>query len=160
MPPLAALAPVGIAPLVALLAVASLASGWRESVAAAGPYAGLFVLLALISAWSAIVGMIGAVVLIAFVFPLVAPDGAAIERIRGEPAAPASIGDPSPGQRALCRRADRRTATDRLGNGRLASALIVALLSFGAWQAWWLSMLLLGAALQARLGAGPKPLPA
>ena len=30
--------------------------------------------------------------------------------------------------------------------------LRVALLSFGAWQAWWLSALWLGAALLARLG--------
>jgi hypothetical protein len=43
--------------LVALLTAASLASGWRESVAAARPYARLFVLLALISAWSAITAL-------------------------------------------------------------------------------------------------------
>jgi O-antigen ligase len=36
--------------------------------------------------------------------------------------------------------------------GYAASALTVALLSFGAWQAWWLSTLWLGAALLARLG--------
>jgi O-antigen ligase len=388
-PPLAALAPVGIAPLVALLAVASLASGWRESVAAAGPYAGLFVLLALISAWSAItalwspvpghslvesgrflllsaggvvvlgraaaigdgeadrltyalvaglalavlllqielrsngviaryvfhiptehfasigvarfdrgitvlllmtwpatagmaarrhwfgaallmlavvvtviefdsrasilaifvafgalavatrlprvvaMGMIGAVVLIAFVFPLVAPDGAAIERVRASlPRLPPSavhrlviwrfvaerIGDRPllgwgmdtsralPGGKSLVNdlypevrlnnraevlplhphdaalqwrlelgvpgtllalaaltlvlwrlaREPRRGWRRPLAFGYAASALIVALLSFGIWQAWWLSTLWLGAALQARLGAGPE----
>src|SRR5229473_3285618 len=57
-PPLTALAPAGIAPWVALLTAASLASGWRESVAAARPYAGLLVLLALISAWSAIASVV------------------------------------------------------------------------------------------------------
>ncbi len=39
-----------------------------------------------------------------------------------------------------------------LALGYAAAALTVALLSFGAWQAWWLSTLWLGAALLARLG--------
>jgi exopolysaccharide production protein ExoQ len=37
------------------------------------------------------------------------------------------------------------------------AAATVALLSFGAWQAWWLSSLWLGAALLTRLGEMPRP---
>jgi O-antigen ligase len=56
-PPLAVLAPVGIASLMALVMVALLASGWRDSVAAARPYAGFLVLLASISVWGAVTAL-------------------------------------------------------------------------------------------------------
>jgi hypothetical protein len=130
--------------------------------------------------------MIGAVVLIAFVFPLVAPDEAAIERIRGQrPQSPPS---------AIHRLANWRFAAERIGDRPLlgwgmdasralpgGKSLINDLypggddqqpcaslaapcattrrssgLSFGIWQARWLSTLWLGAALLARLGAGPQ----
>ncbi|MGO8917723.1 MAG: O-antigen ligase family protein [Stellaceae bacterium] len=42
-----------------------------------------------------------------------------------------------------------------LALGYAAAALAVALLSFGAWQAWWLSTLWLGAAFLGRLGREP-----
>jgi O-antigen ligase len=57
VPPLAVLAPVGVASLVALLVVALLASGWRDGVAAMRPHAGFLVLLALLSAWEAITAL-------------------------------------------------------------------------------------------------------
>ena len=43
-----------------------------------------------------------------------------------------------------------------LSFGYAAAALAVALLSFGAWQAWWLSTLWLGAALLARPDSDPR----
>ena len=46
-PPLGVLAPAGMAPLMALVAAALLASGWRDTIAAARPYAGILALLAL-----------------------------------------------------------------------------------------------------------------
>jgi O-antigen ligase len=173
-------------------------------------------------------GMLGAVALIALVFPLAAPDGSGIERIRtGWPSLRESavhrlviwrfvaerIGDRPvlgwgmdaaravPGGKDLINdRYPEVTINDRaealplhphdaalqwrlelglpgtllalavlarllwppallhgvwqraLILGYAASALTVALLSFGAWQAWWLSTLWLGAALLARLG--------
>jgi O-antigen ligase len=56
-PPLGVLAPAGMAPLMALVAAALLASGWRDTIAAARPYAGILALLALISAWGAITAL-------------------------------------------------------------------------------------------------------
>jgi O-antigen ligase len=174
-------------------------------------------------------GMVGAVALVAFVFPLVAPDGAAIERMharlpqlpqsavhrlviwrfaaerigerpmlgwgmdasRALPGGKSLINDLYPevtindraealplhphdaalqwrlelgipgtllalaGLAGILRRlalGSRRGWQRALAFGYAASALTVALLSFGAWQAWWLSTLWLGAALLARLG--------
>jgi hypothetical protein len=155
------------------------------------------------------VGMIGAVVLIAFVFPLVAPDGAAIERIRGHRmanwrVAAERIGDRPllgwgmdasralPGGKSLINdlypegddqqpcgslaapsarrgavmaartRPARHPARPRRAHPcTLAPGAGIALrLAAPARlrQAWWLSTLWLGAALLARLGAGPQGL--
>ena len=41
--------------------------------------------------------------------------------------------------------------------GYAASALLIALVSFGTWQSWWLSALWLGAALMASLGEPTRP---
>jgi O-antigen ligase len=56
-PPLAVLAPVGVSTLVALLMAAMLASGWRDSVAAARPYAGILAALASISVWGTLTAL-------------------------------------------------------------------------------------------------------
>jgi exopolysaccharide production protein ExoQ len=56
-PPLAVFAPLGLAPLLALLALTLLAAGWRGALAAARPYAGIAGLLALLSAWGAVTAL-------------------------------------------------------------------------------------------------------
>ena len=56
-PPLAVFAPLGLAPLLALLALALLVAGRRDALAAARPHAGMFALLALLSAWAAVTAL-------------------------------------------------------------------------------------------------------
>lgn len=57
LPPLGVLAPVGVAPLLALLALALLATDGRRSVAAVRPHAAVFALLAALSAWGAVTAL-------------------------------------------------------------------------------------------------------
>ncbi len=56
-PPLAVFAPLGLAPLLALLAAALLAADWRGALGAARPYAGIAALLALLSAWGGLTAL-------------------------------------------------------------------------------------------------------
>ena len=57
LPPLGVLAPLGLAPLLALLAMALLASDGRRSAAAARPHTAIFALLAAVSAWGAVTAL-------------------------------------------------------------------------------------------------------